>query len=126
MANKGHLHPYLATIVSVKSKRFHDNAWSQEIRYFVSSVNYNDAEKVTHYVRTHWPAEHNLHWMLDMAFDEDSCRISKGFADQNMAILRHISLNLLKSETGHKVGIEIKRKMADWDNDYLLKMLQIF
>ncbi|PCI58861.1 MAG: ISAs1 family transposase, partial [Gammaproteobacteria bacterium] len=54
------------------------------------------------------------------------CRIRKGFADQNMAILRHISLNLLKSETEHKVGIKIKRQMAGWDNDYLLKVLQIF
>ncbi|MCP4322649.1 MAG: hypothetical protein GY787_12545 [Alteromonadales bacterium] len=61
-----------------------------------------------------------------MAFNEDSCRIRQGYADQNMAILRHISLNLLKSETEQKVGIKIKRQMAGWDNDYLLKVLQIF
>jgi len=61
-----------------------------------------------------------------MAFDEDHCRIRQGFADQNMAILRHISLNLLKAETEHNVGIKIKRQMAGWDNDYLLKVLQIF
>jgi len=66
--------------------------------------------------------ENNLHWTLD----EGSCRIRKGYADQNMAILRHISLNLLKSKTEHKVGIKIKRKMASWDSDYLLKVLQIF
>jgi predicted transposase YbfD/YdcC len=65
-------------------------------------------------------------WTLDIAFDEDSCKIRKCFADQNMAILRHISLNLLKSEKKHKVGIKIKRQMAGWDNDYLLKVLQIF
>jgi predicted transposase YbfD/YdcC len=41
-----------------------------------------------------------------MAFDEDSCRIRKGFADQNMATLHHISLNLLKSEKKHKMGIK--------------------
>jgi len=108
------------------SRRFHNNEWSQETRYFVSSVKHNDAEKFAHYVRAHWGVENNLHWTLDMAFDEDSCRIRKGFADQNMAILRHISLNLLKSETEHKVGIKIKRQMAGWDNDYLLKVLQIF
>jgi len=61
-----------------------------------------------------------------MAFDEGSYRIRNGFADQNMAILRHISLNLLKSEKEHKVGIKIKRQMAGWGNDYLLKVLQIF
>lgn len=60
-----------------------------------------------------------------MAFDEDQCRIRQGYAEQNMAILLHISLNLLKSDTDNKVGIKIKRKMAGWDNDYLLKLLQI-
>jgi hypothetical protein len=54
------------------------------------------------------------------------CRMRKGYSDQNMAILRHISLNLLKSETEHKVGIKIKRQMAGWDSDYLLKVLQVF
>lgn len=123
---KEHKHPYLASIVSVKSRRFLNNEWSQETRYFISSVKHNDAKKFAHYVRAHWGVENNLHWTLDMAFDEDSCRIRQGFADQNMAILRHISLNLLKSETEHKVGIKIKRQMAGWDNDYLLKVLQIF
>ena len=123
---KEHEHPYLASIVSVKSRRFHKGECSEETRYFISSVKHNDAERFAHYVRAHWGVENNLHWTLDMAFDEDSCRIRKGFADQNMAILRHISLNLLKSETEHKVGIKIKRQMAGWDNDYLLKVLQIF
>jgi len=61
-----------------------------------------------------------------MAFDENHCRIRQGYADQNMAILRHISLNLLTSDKDNKVGINIKRQMAGWDNDYLLKLLQIF
>jgi predicted transposase YbfD/YdcC len=123
---KEHEHPYLASIVVLKSRSFHHNEWSQETRYFITSVKHNDAEKFARYVRAHWGVENNLHWTLDMAFDDDSCRIRKGFADQNMAILRHISLNLLKSETEHKVGIKIKRQMAGWDNDYLLKVLQIF
>ncbi|MFT6780081.1 MAG: hypothetical protein ACJAV1_004030 [Paraglaciecola sp.] len=61
-----------------------------------------------------------------MAFDEDHCRIRQGYADRNMAILRHISLDLLMSDKDNKVGIKIKRQMAGWDNDYLLKLLQIF
>ena len=121
-----HTHPHLASIISVKSRRFLANKWSQETRYFISSVKHNDAEKFGHYVRAHWGVENNLHWRLDMAFDEDQCRIRQGYAAQNMAILRHISLNILSSDKGHKVGIKIKRKMAGWDNDYLLKLLQIF
>ena len=61
-----------------------------------------------------------------MAFDEDHCRVRQGYADQNMAMLRHISLNLLTLNKDNKVSIKIKRQMADWDNDYLLKLLQIF
>jgi hypothetical protein len=61
-----------------------------------------------------------------MAFDEDHCRIRQEYADQNMAILRHISLDLSTSDKDNKVGIKIKRQMAGWDNDYLLKLLQIF
>ncbi|MFT5923669.1 MAG: hypothetical protein ACI9LE_000654 [Paraglaciecola sp.] len=61
-----------------------------------------------------------------MAFDEDHCRIRQGYADQNMAILRHISLNVLTSDKNNKVGIKIKRQMTGWDKDYLLKLLQIF
>jgi predicted transposase YbfD/YdcC len=112
--------------VRVKSRRFVDNKWSQKTRYYISSIKHNDAEKYAHFIRAHWGVENNSYWTLDMAFDEDSCRIRKGYADQNMAILRHISLNLLKSETEHKVGIKIKRQIAGWDSDYLLKMLQIF
>jgi predicted transposase YbfD/YdcC len=83
---KEHEYPYLGSIVSVKLRRFHKAEWSEETRYFVSSVKNNDAERFSHYVRAHWGVENNLHWTLDMAFDEDSCRIRKGFADQNMAI----------------------------------------
>jgi hypothetical protein len=61
-----------------------------------------------------------------MVFDEEHCRIRQEYADQNMAILRHISLNLLTSVKDNKVGIKIKRQIAGWDNDYLLKLLQIF
>ena len=119
-------HPHLASIISVNSRRFLANEWSEETRYFISSVKHNDAEKFAHYVRAHWGVENNLHWRLDMAFDEDHCRIRQGYADQNMAILRHISLNLLTSDKDNKVGIKIKRQMAGWDNEYLLKVLQIF
>jgi predicted transposase YbfD/YdcC len=75
----------------------------------MSSVKHNDAEKFAHYVRAHWGVQNNLHWRLDMAFDEAHCQIRQGYVDQNMAILRHISLNLLTSDKDNKVGIKIKR-----------------
>ena len=61
-----------------------------------------------------------------MAFNEDQSRIRQGYAAQNMAVLHHISLNLLTSDKDNKVGIKIKQQMAGWDNNYLLKLLTLF
>jgi predicted transposase YbfD/YdcC len=123
---KDHSYPHIASIVSVKSKRFLADKRSEETRYFISSITHNDAKNMLTICAHTGGVENNLHWTLDIVFNEDSCRIRKGYSDQDMAILRHISLNLLKSETEHKVGIIIKRQMAGWDSDYLLKLLQIF
>ncbi len=83
---KEHSYLHLARIVSVKYRRFHKEEWSEETRYFISSVKHYDAEKFSHYVRAHWGIENNLHWTLDMAFNEDSCRIRQGYADQKGGI----------------------------------------
>ena len=61
--------------------------------------------------------------MLDIAFREDESRVRKDNSPENLAVLRHITLNLLKQEKSLKVGINAKRKRAGWDNDYLLKVL---
>lgn len=67
--------------------------------------------------------ENQLHWVLDVAFDEDQSRLRQHHAAQNFAILRHIALNLLKQEPSAQCGIKVKRKMAGWSQDYLLKVL---
>jgi predicted transposase YbfD/YdcC len=74
-------------------------------------------------VRFHWPVESSLHWALDAAFDEDSCRKRAGFVAQNYSILNCIALNLLKNEKTTKVGVRGKRLKAGWDNKYLSKIL---
>jgi predicted transposase YbfD/YdcC len=92
------------------------------IRYFISSWDAS-AQAFLKAIREHWQIENGLHWVLDIAFREDESRIRKDHAPQNMALLRHLALNLLKQETSVKVGIAAKRKMAGWDNTYLLKVL---
>lgn len=62
--------------------------------------------------RTHWHTENGLHWVLDIAFREDECRIRKEYGAQNLSILRHIALNLLKQEKTAKMGIKGKRLRA--------------
>ena len=68
--------------------------------------------------------ENQLHWVLDMAFDEDRCRIRRGHGPDNFALLRKIALNLLRHEKTCKRGLEGKRKRAAWDDAYILRVLE--
>lgn len=94
-----------------------------ERRYYISSLSLN-AKELAKVIRKHWTIENQLHWVLDVQFDEDRSRIRKDNAPANLAIIRHIALNLLNQETTVKSGIKSKRKKAGWDNDYLLKVLK--
>jgi len=74
-------------------------------------------------VRAHWAIENNLHWVLDVAFDEDCNRARHGHSAANLSVIRHIALNLIKAEKTTKVGVKIKRLKAGWDDNYLLRIL---
>jgi predicted transposase YbfD/YdcC len=114
--------PGLTSLVKVTSQRQLQGETSEETRYFISSLP-ADAQLLLRCVRAHWQIENNLHWVLDMAFREDESRVRKDHAPQNLAILRLLTLNLLKQDTSPKVGIQAKRKRAGWDHDYLLSLL---
>lgn len=91
-------------------------------RYFISSWRASAPDFLAA-IRDHWQIENGLHWVLDIAFREDESRIRKDHAPQNMALIRHIALNLLKQDTAAKVGIATRRQRAGWDNDYLEKVV---
>jgi predicted transposase YbfD/YdcC len=93
-----------------------------ETVFYISSLS-SDAERLLDASRTHWQVENSLHWVLDVSFREDDCRVRVGNAPQNLALLRHIAVNLLKQEQSAKCGIKNKRLLAGWDHDYLLKVL---
>lgn len=95
-----------------------------ERRCFISSLEAK-AKPFSHAVRAHWGIENGLHWCLDVAFNEDACRVRKNVAPENLAVIRHIAMNLLKHESTTKVGIKNKRLMAGWDHKYLAKLLEL-
>lgn len=115
----------LKSIVMVLSEReVIGKAISVERRYFISSLSANAKESLNA-VRSHWQIENSLHWVLDVAFREDDCQIKDENAAANMATLRHITLNLLNQEKSCKRGVKGKRLKAAWNQDYLLKVLQL-
>lgn len=111
----------LCTVSRIRAQRHVGEEKSCEDRYHLASL--VGAKRILWAVRSHWGIENELHWTLDLAFDEDHCRVRKDHGPQNFAILRHIALNLLKQEKTVKRGIKGKRLLAAWNQDYLLKVL---
>ncbi len=109
----------------VESERTAGEKTSVERRVFIGSLPGDNAKLWAHAVRTHWTVENGLHWVLDMAFREDESRVRKDNSPQNLAIIRHIALNLLKQEATAKVGMKNKRLIAGWDESYLLRVLGV-
>ena len=105
----------------LSERRIEEEIEAQD-RYFISSLD-SDARRMLRAVRSHWGIENSLHWVLDIAFDEDHQRVRKDNGPANFAVLRHIALNLLKQDKTVKVGIKAKRLKAGWDEPYLLKIL---
>ena len=107
----------------VEYERFEDGKQTTERRYYISSLD-ADAETLLTATRRHWHIENRMHWVLDVAFQEDQSRIRTGHAAQNMAALRRLALSLLEQEDSLSIGVKNKRLRAGWDHDYLRKILQ--
>ena len=95
-----------------------------EKRYYLLSLD-GGVERFAQSVRSHWGIENQLHWVLDVAFNEDASRVRKDNAPENLALIRHVALNLLQQDDSAKGGIKAKRLKAGWDNDYLSHILAV-
>jgi len=114
----------LATVVLV-IRRCLDNATgksSDEVRYFISSLPAK-VKRLAQAVRQHWGIENGLHWVLDVAFNEDRMRQRDRNGIENLALLNRLAVSLLRQDKTVKAGIKCKRKAAGWDDDYLLHLL---
>jgi len=112
----------LRAIVMVVAERRIGNRYAIETRYYITSLPC-DARLLLKSVRSHWQIENRLHWVLDIAFREDHCRARQGHSAQNLAILRHIALNLLRQDKATKLGVKGRRLRAGWNDNYLLDIL---
>lgn len=119
-----HMWAKLNSIAMVQRQRQIGDTISHENAYYLSSIA-KQPKKIATAIRRHWSIENCLHWQLDVSFDEDHCRIRKGHAAENLAVLRHIALNLLKQEKSLKAGIKTKRLKAAWDDRYRAKVLNL-
>ena len=123
---KGHAEwKSIKSIILIESTREIKGKVSTEIRYYISSLT-QTPEKTLSSIRSHWAIENALHWVLDMSFGDDQCRIRKENAPQVMAVIRHMALNLLQLAKAQMKRQSIKRlrKMAGWDNNMLSYILQ--
>jgi predicted transposase YbfD/YdcC len=114
--------PGMRSIVMVEATREIGDKVTTERRYYVSSLP-PDAAHIAHAVRSHWRIENSMHWVLDVAFGEDQCRVRVDNAAQNFAILRRIVMNLLRQDRKAKVGLKIRRLKACMNDRYLAQLL---
>lgn len=96
---------------------------SVALRYYISSHK-PDAKKIAQMIRSHWSIENQLHWQLDVSFNEDRSRTRRDNGGQNLALVRRLCLTLFKKDKSCNLGMKNKRNKAGWNKSYLLTVLQ--
>ncbi len=114
----------LKSLACIVSSRDINNVVTQEVRYYVSSLKAN-ASKISHVIRCHWHVENSLHWVMDVTFKEDDSRIRRGVAAENMSVMRHLALNLIRKESDSKFSVPRKRRKAGLYDEYRERVLGI-
>lgn len=114
----------VASFAVVERVRTVGNRTSTERAYYISSLP-ADAERIARAVRSHWEVENRLHWCLDVQFNEDQSRVRSGYAANNLAIVRHIVMNLLRLNTSRKASIKSKRMLAATVDQFRAELLGI-
>jgi predicted transposase YbfD/YdcC len=93
------------------------------VRYYISSVPVRRARSIAKAVRGHWAIENQLHWVLDVSFNEDTSRARDGHSQANLGIIRRAALGMVKNAEGMKGSINCRRKQAGWDDDILENLI---
>lgn len=111
----------LKSIACIQSTRRTTDGESVEKRYFISSL--DNVNSIARAVRCHWSVENKCHWVMDVDFAEDACRVRKDYAPENFALLRQLARNLIKQQPSKGISIRRRMRIAGYDTDFLTKML---
>jgi len=113
--------PGLQGVVMVESTREIADKIERETRFYITSLAWL-ACQLGPVIRSHWAIENSLHWVMDMVFRDDECRIRTDHAPANFTTLKHMAHNLIRNAPG-KDSLRLKRKTAAWDDDFLASLL---
>ena len=116
-----HRWPGLKSIIVVEAQREIDATIQTETRLYVTSLAL-PAQAAGPLVRSHWAIENSLHWVMDMTFRDDECRVRTSHAPANLATIKHMALNLTRRAPG-KDSLRVKRKVAAWDDDFFANVI---
>jgi predicted transposase YbfD/YdcC len=113
--------PGLQAVVIVESMREIGDRIERETRFYITSLVLL-ANLLGPIVRSHWSVENSLHWVMDMLFRDDECRIRTDHAPANFTTLKHMAHNLIRKAPG-KDSLRLRRKIAAWDDDFLASLI---
>ena len=118
---KRHDWPGLKAVVVVESCRELGDKTERETRFYITSL-VLPADLLGPIVRAHWAVENSLHWVMDMIFRDDECRVRTDHAPANFATIKHMAHNLIRNAPG-KDSVRLRRKVAAWDDDFLARLV---
>ena len=113
--------PGLKAVVMVESRREMNGKAEQETRFYLTSL-VMAAALLGPVVRNHWAIENSLHWVMDMIFRDDECRVRTEHAPANFTTIKHMAHNLLRTAAS-KDSLRLRRKIAAWDDDFLASLV---
>jgi predicted transposase YbfD/YdcC len=118
---KRHAWPGLSAIAIVESTRESGGVIERDTRFYITSL-VMLAHLLGPVIRSHWAIENSLHWVMDMVFRDDECRVRINHAPANFTTINHMACNLLRRPSG-KDSLRVRRKVAGWDDDFLASLV---
>ena len=118
---KRHAWPGLNAIAIVESIRETNGVIEKDTRFYITSL-VMLAHLLGPVIRSHWAIENSLHWVMDMVFRDDECRVRTNHAPANFTTIKHMAHNLLRRPTG-KDSFRLRRKVAGWDDEFLASLV---